>query len=132
MMYYSLITYFNTYAGISLTGGRRLIVLIMVSLMAVIPGKAQSDTVRIARQLKEGSHYLLKPGNDQKDLDSAQYFFNQALSLSQSIGSDKWINTCLESKADGYLKGNKLDSAKVCFQKVIDYYHGKGKLAEEA
>jgi len=110
----------------------RLIFLAMVSLMAAIPGKAQSDTVRIARQLKEGSQYLLKTGYDKKDLDSAQFFFNQALSLSQSIGSDKWINISLEWKGDCYLKGNMLDSGKACFQKVIDYYHRKGELAEEA
>jgi two-component system, sensor histidine kinase PdtaS len=110
----------------------RLIFLAIVSLMATTFSKAQSDTVRIARQLKDGSYYLLKPGNDRKDLDSAQFFFNQALSLSQSIGSDKWINTSLEWEGDCYLEENMLDSGKACFQKVIDYYHRKGELAEEA
>src|ERR1700676_4042188 len=37
----------------------RVIFLTLVSLMATILCNAQSDTVRIARQLKDGSHYLL-------------------------------------------------------------------------
>jgi two-component sensor histidine kinase len=110
----------------------RLIFLTIVFLMAAIICKSQSDTVRIALELKAGSQYLLKPGNDEKDLDSAQYFFNQALRLSQSIGSHKWINASLTWKGQCYLEANNLDSGKAYFQKVIDYYHRKGQLAEEA
>jgi two-component system, sensor histidine kinase PdtaS len=109
-----------------------LIFLAMVTMMAAVSGYAQSDTIRIERQLKDGSHYLLKPGNDRKDLDSAQYFFNQALNLSRSIASDKWINASLESKGQYYLEANNLDSGKAYFQKVIDYYHLKGEFGEEA
>jgi two-component sensor histidine kinase len=108
------------------------IFLIMFFLTAAVSGKAQSDTIQIAQQIKNGSHYLLRPGNDNKDLDSAQYFFNHALSLSQSIGSDKWINISIEWKGVFYLKRNILDSGEACFQKVIDFYHKKGDISGEA
>jgi two-component system, sensor histidine kinase PdtaS len=104
----------------------------MLCLMAVLSGNAQSDTLLISRLLKDGSYYLLKSENEKKDLDSAKYFFDKALNLSQSIGSDKWINSSLEWKGDYYLRRNMLDSGKACFQKVTDYYHRKGQLAEEA
>src|SRR5882757_9416719 len=62
----------------------RLISVATVLLLLSLFTNAQSDTARIAQQLKAGSYYLLKPAEDKKDLDSAQYFFNQALRLSQS------------------------------------------------
>ena len=110
----------------------RPVSLTMFCLMVVFSGKAQSDTVLISRLLKDGSYYLLKSGSEKKDLDSASYFFDKALSLSLSVGSDRWINASLEWKGDYYLKRDILDSGKSCFQKVINYYHQKGQLAEEA
>jgi hypothetical protein len=82
---------------------------------------AEADTVRIARLLKAGSAYVLRPGNEKSDLDSALFFLNQALTLSESIRSDKWINAALEWKGDCYLEGNDLTHGQACFQQVIDY-----------
>jgi len=109
-----------------------MVSLAIISLLLSVSITAQPDTVQVAQHIKAGSFYLLKPGNDTKDLDSARYFFNQALRLSQSIRSDKWINASLVWKGQCYLEANDLDSGKACFQKVIDYYHQKGQLAEEA
>ncbi|GGA97805.1 hypothetical protein GCM10011511_21420 [Puia dinghuensis] len=100
--------------------------------MVSVSLSAQSDTVRIARQVKAGCDYLFKPGNDKKDLDSAHYFFGQALLLSRSIGSDKWINECLIWQGSCYLEENRHDSGKACFQEAIDYYHRRGDIPGEA
>jgi two-component system, sensor histidine kinase PdtaS len=112
--------------------GLRPVSLTLFFLTTVLSGKAQSDTVLISRLLKNGSYYLSKSENENKELDSAKYFFDKALSLSRSIGSYKWINASLEWKGDYYLKKDMLDSGEACFQQVIDYYHRKEQLAEEA
>ncbi len=102
----------------------------MVTAMSA--GSAQPDTVRIAALLKEGSDYVLRPGNEKKDLDSALFFLNKALALSRSIGSDKWINATLKWKGDCFLEGNDLAPGVSCFQQVIDYYHRNGDRWSEA
>lgn len=100
--------------------------------MVTTSANSQPDTVRIASLLKAGSDYVLRPGNEKSDLDSAQFFFKKALTLSESIRSDKWINTTLEWKGDCYLEGNDLTPGETCFQKVIDYYRHKGDRRGEA
>ena len=106
--------------------------LIAAMVMAITAANAQPDTVRIASLLKTGSDYVLRPGNEKGDLDSAQFLFNQALSISRSIRSDKWINATLEWQGDCYLEGNDLASGIACFQKVTDYYHHMGDPLGEA
>jgi len=106
--------------------------LITAMVMTITAAGAQPDTVRISSLLRAGSEYVLRPGNEKSDLDSAQLFFNQALTLSQSIRSDKWINETLKWKGDCYLEGNDLAPGEACFQQVIDYYHRKRDLSEEA
>ncbi len=110
----------------------RIISLVAAMAMAIATGSAQSDTARIAGLLKTGSDYVLRPGNEKNDLDSAHFFFDQALALSESIRSDKWINATLEWKGDCYLEGNELSPGEACFQRVIDYYHRKGDWRNEA
>jgi two-component sensor histidine kinase len=111
---------------------RRTLSLLMAIVMSIDTGYAQPDTSRIAGLLKVGSDYVLRPGNEKKDLDSAQFFFNQALILSRSIRSDKWINATVEWQGDSYLEGNDLVHGEACFQQVIDYYRRKGDLRNEA
>jgi two-component sensor histidine kinase len=106
--------------------------LITVMVIAITTANAQPDTARIARLLKTGSGYVLRPGNEKSDLDSAQFFFNQALLLSRSIRSDKWTNATLEWQGDCYLEGNDLASGIACFQKVTDYFHRMGDWRGEA
>ena len=53
--------------------------------MATATANSQPDTVRIANLLKAGSDYVLRPGNEKGDLDSAQFFFNQALILERIL-----------------------------------------------
>jgi two-component sensor histidine kinase len=106
--------------------------LITAIVTTITTAVAQPDTVRIASLLKAGSDYVLRPGNEKSDLDSAQFFFNQALALSESIRSDKWINETLKWKGDCYLEGNDLAPGEACFQQVIDYYHRKRDLSHEA
>ena len=98
----------------------------------VIPVAAQPDTVRISQLLKDGSYYVLKLGNEKSDLDSALVFFNQALTVSRSIKSDRWINATLEWKGDCYLEGNHLALGEECFKEVIGYYHSKSDQRREA
>ena len=110
----------------------RTIFLLTVMVMTMATGNAQSDTARIAQLLKAGSAYVLRPGNEKSDLDSAQFFFNQALTLSRSIRSDRWTNETLKWKGDCYLEGNDLVHGEACFQQVIDYYHRKQDPSDEA
>jgi two-component sensor histidine kinase len=110
----------------------RIIFLITVSVMTMANAGAQPDSARIAQLLKAGSDYLFKPGNEKNDLDSALFFFNRALAISQSIHSDKWINASLKLKGDVYLEGNDLAPGVACFRQVTDYYHRKGDRRSEA
>ena len=92
---YSLRNYtFQTYPLIIPVGklieSLRLIFLIMISLIAAASGKAQSDTVRVAQELKEG----------------ANHFINHALSSSRSIASAKWTNASLQWKGNYYMEAN--------------------------
>jgi hypothetical protein len=87
---------------------RRTIYLITVMVMSIGTATAQADTARISDLLKSGAEYVLRPGNEKNDLDSAQFFFDQALALSESLHSDKWINATLEWKGDCYLEGKQL------------------------
>src|SRR5258705_6106982 len=104
----------------------------IIFLMVSISLYAQPDTVRIAQQIKSGKYYLLKPESKKNDMDSADYFFNQALFLSRSIGSDKWINTALAWKGNYFIEANNIDSGRAYFQKAIDGYHNNNYLVEEA
>ena len=110
----------------------RLISLATVSLILSLSINAQPDTLLIAQDIKAGSYYLLKPESKKNDMDSADYFFNQALALSRSIGSAKWINTALAWKGKHFIEANKMDSGRFYFQKAIDGYHSKNYLVEEA
>jgi two-component system, sensor histidine kinase PdtaS len=110
----------------------RLTFLTLFFLMSVTTGKAQPDTIQIDRLLKSGSNYLFNAHEEQNNLDSALFYFNQALTLSQTLHLNKWINTCLEWKGICFFQGEMADSARTSFQKVIDYYHSKGDLASEA
>jgi len=64
---------------------RSLISLITVIVMTITTASGQTDTLRIAQLLKDGQDYLLRQGNEKKDLDSAFFYFKQALTLSRSI-----------------------------------------------
>lgn len=91
-------------------------------VMTMVIGVAQSDTSRIAALLDSGARYVLREGNEKTDLDSADFLFNQALVLSRSVRSDKWINKTLEWRGDSYLEGNDLSRGEACFMEVIGYY----------
>ena len=110
----------------------RLILLATVFLMLSVSINAQPDTLLIAQHIKAGSYYLLKPESKKDDMDSADYFFNQALALSRSIGSTKWINTALVWKGNYFIEANNMDSGRFYFQKAIHGYHTKNYLVEEA
>ena len=110
----------------------KYIAFITVFITTTALAVAQPDTARIAQLLNTGSEYLQKQGDKDSGLDSAQFFFDQALALSKSIRSDKWINSTLELKGECYLKGDDLSRGKACFQKVIDNYHRKGDQRSEA
>jgi len=111
---------------------RSLISLITVIVMTITTASGQTDTLRIAQLLKDGQDYLLRQGNEKKDLDSAFFYFKQALALSRSIHSDPWVNTTLKWMGDTYLEGNDLASGVACFQQVIDFYHKRGDVLKEA
>ncbi len=106
--------------------------LITAMVIAITTVNAQPDSVRIASLLKAGAEYVLRPGNEKSDLDSALFLINQALALSRSIQSDKWTNESLEWKGDCYLEGNHLTPGEACFQEIIGYYHKKGDRRGEA
>jgi two-component sensor histidine kinase len=106
----------------------RSLIFLIISISAL----AQPDTTRIAQLLKDGSDYVLRPGNEKTDLDSALIFFNQALAISRTIRSDKWTNLSLLWIGDTYLEGNDLSLGVPPFREVITYYHKKGDQRREA
>ena len=111
---------------------RKIVSLITAMVMTFANASGQTDTFHIARLIKDGQEYLLKQGNEKKDLDSALFYFKQALAISRSIHSEKWINTTLEWVGDTYLEGNDLVAGMACFQQIIDFYNHKGYVRKEA
>lgn len=108
------------------------IFLCLVFFVTAVKAHPQPDTICIAQLLKDGSHYIEKPGNNKTDLDSALLLLNKALSLSRSIRSDRWTNATLLWMGDAYLEGNRLAPGEACFQEVIGYYRRKGDRRREA
>jgi two-component system, sensor histidine kinase PdtaS len=104
-----------------------------VSVTSLLTRIAESrpDTGRVALLLEAGKYYLLRPGNEKKDLDSAFSFFGPALALSRSLHSDKWINESLKWQGDCYLEGYDLVRGEACFRIVTDYYRRNGNRPEE-
>ncbi len=93
--------------------------------------ESRRDTNRVALLLEVGKHYLLRPGNEKKDLDSAFSFFNPAIVLSQSLHADKWVNESLKWKGDCYLEGYDLVRGEASFRPVTDYYRRTGDRVAE-
>ena len=94
--------------------------------------KSKPDTNRVDLELKLGTYYLLKPGDDKIDLDRALKFFNQALSLSQRLHSAKWELAVLARKGDCYLQIGDLPNGKASFMQIIRYYQKRGDKRKEA
>jgi two-component system, sensor histidine kinase PdtaS len=93
--------------------------------------ESRPDTNRVALLVEAGKYYLLKPGNEKRDLDSAFSFFDPAIALSRSLHSDKWINESLKWKGDCYLEGYDLVRGEACFRVVTDFYRRAGDKIEE-
>jgi len=101
-------------------------------LMTMVMAVAQADTNRIAALMNKGASYAVREGNQKKNLDSANFFLDQALVLSKSIRSDNWTNQVLEWKAVSYILRNDLVRGEAFFMQEINYYHRTGDIRGEA
>ncbi|WFO17253.1 hypothetical protein M601_005885 [Cellulophaga baltica 4] len=54
--------------------------------------RVKADIDSIEDLLASGRNYLYKPFSYKVDLDSANYYFEKALKLSNKIGNDKYIH----------------------------------------
>ncbi|HXO77334.1 MAG TPA: hypothetical protein VN824_18905, partial [Puia sp.] len=65
-------------------------------------------------------------------LDNALPYANQALDLSDSIGSDRWRNECLLLMGKYYFERGDLDKGEKSILAIISFYHRSGNRSAEA
>ena len=79
--------------------------------------KSNPDTGRVHVLLKLGryfmlrEYYLYKTGNPRTQLDSASWFAEQALHLSQQLNYENGINEAIVLKGDAFVRKNEIESA---------------------
>lgn len=79
--------------------------------------KTKADTSRVHALLKLGKYYMLreyylyKTGNPRTQLDSASWFAEQALQLSQTLNYDNGNNEALLLKGDVLIRENEIEPA---------------------
>ncbi|MCB0517838.1 MAG: hypothetical protein H6577_12620 [Lewinellaceae bacterium] len=77
------------------------------------------DTNQVKLLIELAKHYLFKPDELQVDLDSALYFVRKAHQLSESLGSEKWMEECDWLLALCHFEKNEVDQGRAFFQQVV-------------
>ena len=84
--------------------------------------KSKADTSRINLLLKAGLLYVLKPGETKMDMDSALYFTNSALQLSNSLKAPEWIGRCHYVYSNIYRESKEIEKGKEHINKAIQAF----------
>ena len=73
-----------------------------------------------------GEYYLFLPGQERKNLDSASYYFTDALKTAQLMGQEKWKHESLIALGKYYFSDGQFSKAKNCFLQIIDDFQRSG------
>ena len=95
-----------------------------------IPLVSKPQQARLLLVLAE--HYLFRPNQQKKNLDSSYFFLKSALSLSESLQSQHWKQETLIALGKYYFSKGEFINGKESFLKVIRYYQQTGDKLQEA
>jgi two-component sensor histidine kinase len=93
--------------------------------------KKRPDTNRIHWLLQLSDYYLNKPDEHKNDLDSALMLAQEGGRLSDSLHYLKGSYLSLGIEGRIHFENQDVQRGKVCFMRVIDYYHHTGNRPEE-
>jgi len=96
-------------------------------LLSQLPGDQQARLLIVI-----GEHYLFRPGLQKRNLDSCYPYFNQALLLARSIGSEDWKRESMIALGKYYFSSGKFGKGRDCFMEIINDYHQMGDRPAEA
>lgn len=94
--------------------------------------KTKQDTNRAVALIKLGRYFKDKPVWDPKNLDTARFYFNSAITLSQAIGSADFLHRALFEKALTFIVQEDFKNADSLFNQITGYYHKTGDYLKEA
>ncbi|MCR1025161.1 sensor histidine kinase [Cellulophaga baltica] len=94
--------------------------------------RVKEDIDSIEDLLASGRNYLYKPFSYKVDLDSANYYFEKALKLSNKIGNDKYIHETYFYYGEIGFEEKDFQKAELYYHKAIAYYHRTKQLKKEA
>jgi len=94
--------------------------------------KTKQDTGRVAALLKLGQYFENKLAEDPKNIDTARYYFNSAMALSQSIKSIDFFYRALSDKASTYVLQADFKFADSLFNQITNHYNRIGNYSKEA
>lgn len=84
--------------------------------------KSKADTSRISLLLEAGLLYVWKPGETKQDMDSAIYFTNTALQLSDNLKAQEWIGRCNYVYSNIYRESKETEKGKEHINKAIQTF----------
>lgn len=93
---------------------------------------SQNDTVRVKLLLELGKYKLDLATQTKANQDSTVLLFQQALTLSNQLGQQKWKDESLYLLGTYYLRNNKLAQGKAYFTQVIKAHQQAGNKAQES
>jgi two-component sensor histidine kinase len=81
--------------------------------------ESRSDSQRVSHILEASLFYILKPGTEKNDYDSALNFLDQAMGLSNHLPEDKWKARCFSVYSLFYREKNQKETGKSYIEKAI-------------
>jgi len=89
--------------------------------------KVNNENVRFKMLVRLGHYYLYKPGEIKSDLDSADFFLDQAKELGAKIKPSKIQNRVLLFQAEVLFERGDMPKARMAYLDVIDKYMRAGE-----
>jgi hypothetical protein len=115
--------FFFIYLGILLFSIRHLLAQgdppPSISAIKARLSESRSDSQRVSHILEASLFYILKPGTEKNDYDSALYFLDQAMGLSNHLPEDKWKARCFSVYSLFYREKNQKETGKSYIEKAI-------------
>lgn len=87
--------------------------------LASLSGKKDTNHINLLISLAQ--HYIFKPGEEKKDLDSAVMFLQEAEQLSKKLSFKKGIGNCILLYGKNFQERGNREKGKEYFLRAIDY-----------
>jgi len=101
---------------------------LFICLVIALSAAAQTA----ADLLRRGHSYMENPWPNKRRPDSALFYYNQALALSETRHDEQWINRSLLTIGDLAVSNGDLAKGKAAYFRVIEYYRKQADKKGEA